>query len=144
MSQRRPNTDVTGDVAAHGFTHNGIHHDIERICPLEPRTRLTLFPTLVTPVENVRISSLVERAPERVLRLVFVVARLPDNVVRLVLVVERFPERVEREPESVATDPERVDTVHERVFTDPERVLSIPVIDEMVPERAFCALELVK
>ncbi len=54
MFPRRPNTDVTGDVAAHGTTQVGIPQDIERTSPLAPGFRVTLFPTFVNSLPNVR------------------------------------------------------------------------------------------
>ena len=109
ISPRRPNTFVTGDVAAPGSTHNGTHPDIERICPLEPRIRLILFPALVTPLENVRIFSLVEREPESV--------DISD------VLVETVPERVFRFPERVETVPDNVPTVVVRAERLPEQLI---------------------
>jgi len=64
MSPILQNTVVTGDVAALGFTHVTIPPLIERICPLPPRVRVTLFPTLVSPLVNERVS---ENCPVRLL-----------------------------------------------------------------------------
>ena len=50
----RPYTDETGDVAAHGTIQVGIPQDIERTSPLAPGVRVTLFPTFVNSLPNVR------------------------------------------------------------------------------------------
>jgi hypothetical protein len=56
MSQRRPNTEVTGDVAAPGLTHTGDHPLIERICQLTPGVMPTVLPTLWRPELNTNAS----------------------------------------------------------------------------------------
>ena len=64
-------------------------------------------------------------------------SREPERVLTL-------PERVKRFPERVAMFVVLVAICHERVETCHERVAMFAFIPEMVPERAFCALVLVK
>ena len=64
MSHILQNTVVTGDVAALGFTHVATQPLIESICPLPPRVRDTLLPTLESQLLNERVS---ENCPVRLL-----------------------------------------------------------------------------
>ena len=84
------------------------------------------------------------RFPERERRFVLVRSREPERVLTLPERVKRFPERVVRFPERVAMFVVLVAICHERVETCDERVAMFAFIPEMVPERAFCALVLVK
>ena len=52
----RPNTISTGVDTAAGVSHVGTPPDIESTSPLEPGVRLIVFPTLLSPFENVRRS----------------------------------------------------------------------------------------
>ena len=75
--------------------------------------------------------------PERERRFVLVRSREPERVLTL-------PERVKRFPERVAMFVVLIAVCHERVETCDERVAMFAFIPEIVPERAFCALVLVK
>ena len=101
--------------------------------------RLILFET--TPEREAilpeRVLKLERTIPERERRFVLVRSREPERVLTL-------PERVKRFPERVAIFVVLVAICHERVETCPERVAMFAFIPEMVPERAFCALVLVK
>ena len=54
----RPNTVFTGVDTAAGVSHVTTPPDIESTSPLAPGVRLTVFPTRLSPFENVRTFSL--------------------------------------------------------------------------------------
>ncbi len=54
----RQNTISTGVDTAAGVSQTGIPPDIESTSPLAPRFIPTIFPTLVSPLQNVRTFSL--------------------------------------------------------------------------------------
>ena len=82
MSQILQNTEVTGDVAALGFTHVTTPPLIERICPLPPRERVMLFPVLVSQLLKVRVS---ENCP---VRLLYDTHPVDERLVRLSLLLK--------------------------------------------------------
>ena len=137
MSQILQKTEVTGAVAEPGFTHNGTHPLIERICQLQPRVILTLFPTRERPLLNVRISSLLATTHESEVRFELVVERFPESIA-ILLVAVAILELI------VTILPVIVEIVAVLVARLPERLAISIVIPFIVPLRAFCALVLVK
>ena len=172
MEPVRPNTEVTGTDTAAGVSQTGSPPDIERISPLAPVVRLIVFPTRVRPLLNVRILSLVATTHERDERLDSVVEILPERVAMLPVAVARLEFVVLRFVVSVAMLPDNVVIFDVFVAMLPVAVLRFvfvvlrfvvrvamfpvavlrfvfvvaiePVIAATVPERAFCALRLVK
>ena len=101
--------------------------------------RLILFETIPEreAILPERVLKLERTIPERERRFVLVRSREPERVLTL-------PERVKRFPERVAMFVVLIAVCHERVETCDERVAMFAFIPEIVPERAFCALVLVK
>lgn len=149
MSQRRPNTDVTGDVAAPGLTQSGVHPLIERICQSIPGVMDTVLPTLWSHPLNTNASV---NSP---VVLLYVIPPRAERDVRSSLFENVFQSADERAPILVllarareSCCPERVrpfgvpsvraswDTA-ERAAREPERVARGPA-------SAVCARALVK
>ena len=92
MSHILQNTEVTGDVAALGFTHVTTPPLIESICPLPPRVRVTLFPTLESQLLKVRVS---ENCPVMAL---YDTHPVDERLVRLILLLKVLKSSIERAP----------------------------------------------
>ena len=79
IAPRRPNTLITGDVAAPGTTQVGIPPDIERISPWAPGVSIILFHERLNPLLKVRIDSTLVTGAMYVL--VILVSSVPFGVV---------------------------------------------------------------